>query len=194
MVSVTIVANPYKLLAALLIVTVLHCFVALRSEAQRLPDEEVRTLRQISEKLNNTYWKKLSPDSCTKKDLNRNFDSPTMLSNVTCNCSFNQSTVCHVTNIQLKSLNLTGVLPEEFGDLPYLTEIDLVLNYINGSIPVSWARIPLVTISLLGNRISGSIPEALGNIETLEELILEDNQLGGKLPPKLGNLSRLRRL
>ncbi|XP_019052234.1 PREDICTED: probable LRR receptor-like serine/threonine-protein kinase At1g53440 [Nelumbo nucifera] len=73
-------------------------------------------------------------------------------------------------------------------------ERDLSRNYLNGTIPDSWARIPLVTISLLGNRISGSIPEALGNIETLEELVLEDNQLGGTLPPQIGNLSRLRRL
>nr|DAD48175.1 TPA_asm: hypothetical protein HUJ06_018112 [Nelumbo nucifera] len=46
--------------------------------------------------------------------------------------------------------------------------------------------------SLLGNRISGSIPEVLGNIKTLENLILEDNQLGGTLPAELGNLSRLK--
>ncbi|PKI54258.1 hypothetical protein CRG98_025318, partial [Punica granatum] len=48
--------------------------------------------------------------------------------------------------------------------------------------------------SLLGNRISGTIPTEIGDIATLEELILEDNMLVGALDPNLGNLSRLRRL
>ncbi|KAL7615895.1 hypothetical protein Lser_V15G04453 [Lactuca serriola] len=43
------------------------------------------------------------------------------------------------------------------------------------------------------NRINGSIPEALGDMSTLEELVVEDNFLGGPLPQNLGRLSRLRR-
>eukprot|EP00261_Vitis_vinifera_P031299 XP_019072542.1 PREDICTED: probable leucine-rich repeat receptor-like serine/threonine-protein kinase At3g14840 [Vitis vinifera] len=95
---------------------------------------------------------------------------------------------------QLKGLNLTGVLPAEFGSLKYLQELDLTRNYFNGSIPTSFSRLPLVNLSLLGNRLSGSIPKEIGDIATLEELILEDNQLEGPLNENLGNLGRLRRL
>nr|DAD37730.1 TPA_asm: hypothetical protein HUJ06_008371 [Nelumbo nucifera] len=151
----------------------------------------VKALEQISAKLNNKYWN-ISTTSCSNGGFNTTF-GPRVLSIVICNCSFNNSIVCHVTNVRLKGLNLTGVLPDEFGDLPYLTEIDFSRNYVNGSIPASWARCPLNTISLLANRISGSIPAAIGSIKTLEELVLEDNQLGGTLPPELGNLGRLRR-
>ncbi|XP_042515746.1 probable LRR receptor-like serine/threonine-protein kinase At1g53440 isoform X2 [Macadamia integrifolia] len=70
---------------------------------------------------------------------------------------------------------------------------DLSRNYLNGTIPTRWAEIPLVIISLLGNRINGSIPKEIGNITTLEQLVLEDNELEGTLPPELGNLSRLER-
>ncbi|RVW42878.1 putative LRR receptor-like serine/threonine-protein kinase [Vitis vinifera] len=95
---------------------------------------------------------------------------------------------------QLKGLDLDGTLPDEFGDLPYLQELDLSRNYINGSIPTSLGRLSLTILALVGNRISGSIPEVISNISTLEELVLEANQLGEHLPPSLGKLSHLRRL
>ncbi|GAB2284335.1 hypothetical protein Dimus_018795, partial [Dionaea muscipula] len=71
---------------------------------------------------------------------------------------------------------------------------DLSRNYLNGSIPTSLRRIPLTNISLPGNRISGPIPEELGQILTLQEVNLEDNQFRGQLPESLGNLQSLRRL
>ncbi|CAH1450003.1 unnamed protein product [Lactuca virosa] len=90
-------------------------------------------------------------------------------------------------------MNLTGVLPEEFANLPSLQEIDLSRNYISGPIPASYGQLRLRILSFLGNRINGSIPEALGDMSTLEELVMSDNLLGGPLPPQLGRLSRLRR-
>ncbi|KAJ9562913.1 hypothetical protein OSB04_008073 [Centaurea solstitialis] len=143
-----------------------------RSSAQLLPVEEVEALRLISSKLQYRGWR-VARDSCS---TGRGLYQPISLNrqgliqigrNVTCSCS---NTVCHVTNIQLKRLNMTGVLPEEFADLTFLREINL-----------------------LGNRISGPIPREIGDISTLEELILADNLLSGKLPQNLGRLAQLRR-
>ncbi|KAI6687169.1 hypothetical protein NL676_023997 [Syzygium grande] len=159
-------------------------------DAQLLPQDEVDTLKTIATKLQNKYWN-VSETSCSG-GLNVTY-APLKISNVTCNCSFNDGTVCHVTNIQLKGLNLTGIFPDEFGNLTYLTEIDLSLNYINGTLPTTLTQIPLTKLSTLGNRIS-RIPKEIGNISTLEELVLEDNLLEGALEPNIGNLSRLRRL
>ncbi|XP_038898936.1 probable LRR receptor-like serine/threonine-protein kinase At1g53440 isoform X2 [Benincasa hispida] len=47
---------------------------------------------------------------------------------------------------------------------------------------------------MLGNRLSGQIPPEIGDIATLEHLVLEDNLLEGNLPESLGRLSRLQRL
>ncbi|OWM88575.1 hypothetical protein CDL15_Pgr002342 [Punica granatum] len=155
----------------------------------------VDALNTISTKLNNTYWPKVSQTSCSGSGgFNNVLYASSILNNVTCNCSYSNGSVCHVTNIELKGLNLTGIVPEEVGKLPYLQELDLSRNYLNGTIPVNLTQIPLVTLSLLGNRISGTIPTEIGDIATLEELILEDNMLVGALDPNLGNLSRLRRL
>ncbi|KAK3424527.1 hypothetical protein EUGRSUZ_F01301 [Eucalyptus grandis] len=144
-------------------------------------------------KLQNKYWN-VSETSCSG---GIGLNVPTlplgMTSNVTCNCSFTNNTVCHVTNIQLKGLNLKGIFPNEFSKLTYLTEIDLTNNYINGSLPTTLSQIPLTIMSALGNRISG-IPKEIGNIRTLEELVLEDNLLEGTLEPNIGKLSRLMKL
>ncbi|XP_059662764.1 probable LRR receptor-like serine/threonine-protein kinase At1g53440 [Cornus florida] len=178
-----------KIFTHLLFVSlVLNCFTEFRSVAQLLPDEEVTALETISKRLQ-IYWN-ISQTFCS----GGNFTTGTTDHNVTCNCSYANNTVCHVTNILLKRQNLKGELPAEFANLSYLQEIDLTRNYINGSIPTSFSRLPLTILSLGVNRISGSIPKEIGDISTLVELILETNQLGGPLPRNLGNLSRLSRL
>ncbi|KAK0601336.1 hypothetical protein LWI29_023271 [Acer saccharum] len=73
--------------------------------------------------------------------------------------------------IQLKGLNLSAAIPEEFTNLTFLREL-----------------------GFLGNRLSGPIPREIGEIATLEELVLENNQLEGSLPENIGNLRNLRRL
>ncbi|GAB4846601.1 hypothetical protein Ancab_025607, partial [Ancistrocladus abbreviatus] len=182
-------------LSLLVIVVVLlaDCFTSFKSDAQLIPENEVQTLKTITSKLNITNWH-VSQTSCTDGSFNRPFSISSVVSNVTCNCSFSSRTVCHVTNIQLKGLNLSGALPAEFVNLSYLQEIDLSRNFINGSIPTSFAKLPLLILALLGNRITGSIPEEIGHISTLQELVLEDNLLGGPLPDSLGNLTSLKRL
>ncbi|KAJ0986283.1 hypothetical protein J5N97_004639 [Dioscorea zingiberensis] len=85
-------------------------------------------------------------------------------------------------------------LPDEFFNLTSLRVIDLTRNYLNGTIPVPWASLPLTKLSLLGNRISGKIPKELGHITTLQELVLEDNMLEGTIPTSLGNLVNLEKL
>ncbi|ONI10807.1 hypothetical protein PRUPE_4G069200 [Prunus persica] len=91
----------------------------------------------------------------------------------------------------LKRYSLPGMLPPQLVKLPYLKEIDLSLNYLNGTIPGEWGAMQLTKISLLVNRLSGEIPKELGNITTLTYLTLEANQFSGVVPPELGNLINL---
>ncbi|XP_006346646.2 probable LRR receptor-like serine/threonine-protein kinase At1g53440 [Solanum tuberosum] len=175
---------------------VLFLFLFFRSiDAQLLPEDEVKVLQTISSKLGNRYWN-VNRASCTQeRDFNMtdpNYDE--VFSNVKCNCSFNNGSVCHVVTIQLKRLNMTGILPPEFANLTHLQELDLTRNYLSGSIPSSYGQLRVTNLSLLGNRISGPIPKELGDIFTLEELVLENNLLEGPLPPNLGSLNRLRRM
>ncbi|KAJ0869442.1 putative protein kinase RLK-Pelle-DLSV family [Helianthus annuus] len=184
----------FKLLV--LVLFVLISLSDIRSVAQLLPAEEVEAMKMIASKLQYSNWN-VASDSCSRGfGLNNTvtFDEEEQLmdfgSNVTCNCT---ATVCHISRIQLRGLNLAGVLPEEFANLTNLTEIDLSRNYINGTIPTRFSQLRVSILSLIGNRISGSIPEEIGDISTLEELVVENNLLEGPLPQSLGRLPRLRR-
>ncbi|KAF9621304.1 hypothetical protein IFM89_019390 [Coptis chinensis] len=166
-----------------------------RSDAQVIPPDEIQALQRISAKLRIRQWN-VTPDSCvTGQGLNRTIPIPDLddaLSGVACNCTFNASTICHVTNILLKSLSLEGELPDDFASLTFLREIDLTRSFLTGSIPKSWASLPLVKLSLVGNLIGGTIPIEIGNISTLEELLLQDNNLTGTIPGELGKLRGLK--
>ncbi|KAK3020108.1 hypothetical protein RJ639_005246, partial [Escallonia herrerae] len=48
--------------------------------------------------------------------------------------------------------------------------------------------------SLQGNRLTGPIPKEIGNISTLEEIVLEFNQLSGPIPSGLRTLSSIKRI
>ncbi|KAJ4981696.1 hypothetical protein NE237_032533 [Protea cynaroides] len=174
----------------------LSCFVdfAFGATTTRLPDDEVEALHDIAESLGKKDWN-FSVDPCTGESGWATANPEKGAENaVTCNCSFPNSTVCHVVSIVLKSQSLQGVLPISLAKLPYLQEIDLSRNYINGTIPAEWVSLPLVNISLLGNRLSGRIPKEFGKITTLRNLTLEANQLSGPLPPELGSLVDVERI
>ncbi|MBA0859593.1 hypothetical protein Goshw_008661 [Gossypium schwendimanii] len=86
----------------------------------------------------------------------------------------------------LKAQNLSGTLPLNLTSLPYLQEIDLTRNYLNGTIPSEWGSATrlvsmyvfsyflfhdlLYSSSLLGNRLTGSIPVGLANLRNLTSL------------------------
>ncbi|KMZ75839.1 putative Protein kinase [Zostera marina] len=64
-------------------------------------------------------------------------------------------------------------------------------NTFGGTIPLSGASIPLTILGLLGNRVAGPLPEEIGTISTLQELLLSGNQFTGVLPDSLGDLTNL---
>ncbi|KAK4803507.1 hypothetical protein SAY86_003324 [Trapa natans] len=186
---------PFSAAVAASVLLVVLSSVFSPCHSQLLPQDEVEALNTIAKDLNITYWSTVDRTSCNgTANVFGNFSTDSLLNNVTCNCSYDNSSVCHVTNIQLKALNLTGVIPKEFGKLTFLEELDFSRNYLTGPIPTNLSQIPLVTLSLLGNRLNGTIPKEIGDIATLQELILEDNLLGGPLHSNLGNLNQLRRL
>ncbi|KAJ8616582.1 hypothetical protein MRB53_035954 [Persea americana] len=164
------------------------CFPAFGSVATLLPQEEVEALREISMTLGEENWN-FSADPCSRESGWAGAAHTEEVENaVTCNCSYQNNTVCHVVSIILKGQNLQGVLPPELIKLPYLQKINLMSNYLNGTIPAAWGSMQLVKISLLGNRLTGPIPEELWNISTLRNLTLEANQFSGRLPQGLGKL------
>ncbi|GLU18026.1 hypothetical protein SLE2022_343490 [Rubroshorea leprosula] len=151
--------------------------------AARLPDDELEALRDIAKTLGKKNWN-FNVDPCSGKSDWVSDPIDRYENNVTCS----NDNPPRVVSIVLKKQNLPGTLPPELVRLPYLQTIDLSLNYLNGTIPAEWGSMKLVRISLVGNRVTGLIPQEIGNISTLQYFTVEFNQLSGSLPPELGNL------
>ncbi len=76
-----------------------------------------------------------------------------------------------------------------------VTGLSLYENRLSGTIPEELGNLSrLKELSLSSNQLSGEIPAELGNLSNLEELHLYQNELGGTIPEEFGNLSRLREL
>ncbi|MDY6991191.1 MAG: hypothetical protein SVR94_01115, partial [Pseudomonadota bacterium] len=74
----------------------------------------------------------------------------------------------------------------------YVTELSLVGNQLSGPIPESLGQLSQLTELLLySNQLSGPIPESLGQLSQLNDLELSSNQLSGPIPESLGQLSQL---
>lgn len=125
----------------------------------------------------------------------------------------------HVLVIYMYANNLSGEIPDEIGNLPYLEKLyfshdaltgsipetignltnlqilDLTVNKLTGSIPASIGNLTkLQTLALNDNAFSGSIPEAIGQLTELTSMTLHKNQIYGSLPESIGNLRQLAEL
>ncbi|KAI3968550.1 hypothetical protein MKX01_007860 [Papaver californicum] len=87
-------------ISILLSFIVLNCLEEFSTDAYILPEDEVQALKQVSTKLNIAHWKNVSQNSCRSGELNLNVDklgSSEGSSKVVCDCSYNSSTICHIT-------------------------------------------------------------------------------------------------
>lgn len=67
--------------------------------------------------------------------------------------------------------------------------------WLNGAIE-TWEGVEIedywvTSLRLQGRGLAGEIPNTIGDLTALEELLLSDNQLTGEIPPSFGNLVRL---
>ena len=76
-----------------------------------------------------------------------------------------------------------------------VTTLDLRENGLTGTVPDALGDLAsLTTLDLRENGLTGTVPAALADLASLEELLLSKNALSGPIPTALGNLASLRRL
>ncbi|KAJ0957107.1 putative protein kinase RLK-Pelle-LRR-VIII-1 family [Helianthus annuus] len=93
----------------------------------------------------------------------------------------------------LSSMGLVGQLVGDIGGLTALTSLDLSFNGgLTGSISPRIGDLKSLNILILaGCSFTGNIPPELGNLKELSFLALNTNNLTGEIPPSLGSLSKL---
>ncbi|CAN6203399.1 unnamed protein product [Urochloa humidicola] len=89
---------------------------------------------------------------------------------------------------------ITGDI-SNFGPYPHLVSASLDGNKLCGSLSKTWtSSINLTVLDVAENMITGRLPPELQNLVKLEVLVLHTNNLTGQIPPELRKLSNLYRL
>nr|XP_043610443.1 leucine-rich repeat receptor protein kinase HPCA1 [Erigeron canadensis] len=116
----------------------------------------------------------------------RRSNDPCSWEGVTCSNS-------RIISLGLSSMGLVGQLVGDIGGLTALTSLDLSFNGgLTGSISPRIGDLKSLNILILaGCSFTGSIPHELGNLQELAFLALNTNNLTGGIPSSLGSLSKL---
>lgn len=80
-----------------------------------------------------------------------------------------------VNDLYAPSCNLSGSIPPELFQLPYLRNLDLSGNQLTGKLPPFGALPYLTFLDLRNNQLSGTIPASYANLTKLQQLYLQDN-------------------
>ncbi|KAK3008788.1 hypothetical protein RJ639_014532 [Escallonia herrerae] len=177
------------------LVTALVCLATLASAATLLPDDEVRALQQIAKTLGKTDWN-FSVDPCSGQSKWATLNPAKGSENaVTCDCTFNNNTVCNVVSISLIGNRLTGPIPKEFGNITTLGNLTLEYNQLSGTIPPELGNLPrLERILLTSNNFTGELPIRLAKLTTLKDFRIADNHFTGNMPNFIQNWTNLEKL
>ncbi|XP_022726003.1 probable LRR receptor-like serine/threonine-protein kinase At2g16250 [Durio zibethinus] len=97
--------------------------------------------------------------------------------------------------LDLRSCNVTGVIPSSIGNLTNLTSLYLSDNRLTGQIPSTLGQLlSLLVLDLSKNLLTGSIPSSFVSLRDLTSLDISSNNLTGSIPPGIGALSKLQSL
>ncbi|XP_059072381.1 probable LRR receptor-like serine/threonine-protein kinase At1g07650 isoform X2 [Cryptomeria japonica] len=152
------------------------------SAANTTDPQEVKALEIIAKKLQYKKWN-FSEDPCSEngswiKSRDKNNENL-----VSCNCTLDGDSFCHITQIDLTRNYLNGSLPVELGSLVHLKNLSLGINRLSGYIPKEFGNLSsLISLVLLSNNLSGRLPRQLAKLSALKKLHIGSNQFSGRIP------------
>eukprot|EP00981_Chlorochromonas_danica_P000804 scaffold192_cov320-Ochromonas_danica.AAC.15 len=113
---------------------------------------------------------------------------------VTC-CLACNLTACiqEVCQLSLVAMNLAGSLPQEVGNLSFLTTLVIADNpLLSGSLPLSLGNLlSLQHLEFVVTSLTGSLPSSLGSLKQLQTLTIESSALQGIIPAEIFQLTCL---
>ncbi|XP_040948775.1 receptor-like protein 9DC3 [Gossypium hirsutum] len=143
-------------------------------------------------------WKNIEFLDLSSNLIRGNLPIPASTTNVflISNNSFNgevSSLICNVTSLRILDLshnNLSGTIPQCFGNLSYSLEfLNLKKNKFYGTIPPTFAEgCQLSNFNLNGNLLEGPLTPSILNCNGLEVLDLGNNKINDTFPHWLGSL------
>ncbi|XP_062080224.1 LRR receptor-like serine/threonine-protein kinase EFR [Humulus lupulus] len=107
----------------------------------------------------------------------------------------------NLKRLNLSNCNFGGVLPSSLGNLSAKLESlsmagnQISGNQISGTIPPDIGNlVSLNELLMYDNKLKGALPETIGKLHKLERVHLHANEFYGEIPFSIGNLSRLSEL
>eukprot|EP00884_Botryococcus_braunii_P001824 jgi/Botrbrau1/11642/Bobra.0209s0032.1 len=101
----------------------------------------------------------------------------------------------NLTRLSLWNNSLMGSLPREWGQLGCLTDLDINLNNLSGTLPAQWMGMENLTrLILKNNSLVGTLPSEWGQLRRLEVLDINSNFLNGTLPAQWMGMEGLKAL
>ncbi|KAK8665691.1 hypothetical protein V6N13_005853 [Hibiscus sabdariffa] len=98
----------------------------------------------------------------------------------------------NLTSLRLSSCGLHGPFPREILQVRTLQSLDIADNEkLHGSLPEFRHDSSLRNLVLSGTKISGSLPESIGNLVNLTKLNLSYCNFSGAIPSSISNLHQL---
>ncbi|KAK0596069.1 hypothetical protein LWI29_012545 [Acer saccharum] len=118
----------------------------------------------------------------------RNVPHPT----IKCVCTYNNSTLCHITQFSIGTNALSGELPKELGKMTDMRSFAIGSNNFSGPLPSelgNWTKLEHLYIDSSG--VSGEIPSTLAKLQNMAIVWASDTELTGRIPDFIGNWSKL---
>uniref|UniRef100_A0A0E0PE32 non-specific serine/threonine protein kinase n=1 Tax=Oryza rufipogon TaxID=4529 RepID=A0A0E0PE32_ORYRU len=169
--------------------------VQAQQAATRTDPTEAAALNAVFAKLGQqaqSSWN-LSGDPCTGRATDGSaIDDTSFNPAITCDCTFQNSTICRITKLKIYAVDASGQIPEELRNLTRLTDLTFGINSLSGPIPKELGNLTnLISLGLGSNHFNGSLPTELGNLIKLQELYIDSAGLSGPLPSSLSKLTRM---
>ncbi|KAL3737444.1 hypothetical protein ACJRO7_026243 [Eucalyptus globulus] len=111
---------------------------------------------------------------------------------IKCDCSFNNSTTCHITQLKVYAMSVAGPIPDELWNLTYLFDLNLAQNLLTGSLSPSIGNLTRMQYLSLGiNALSGELPPQLGLLTELLSFYMDSSGVSGQIPSTFSKLKNL---
>ncbi|KAK1588936.1 hypothetical protein Q3G72_028782 [Acer saccharum] len=156
----------------------------------------VRALNSIFQQwgisANQDQWN-ISGEPCSGAAIDStSFDNNVYNPFIKCVCSYNNNTLCHITQLKVYSLDVVGVIPDELWTLTFLVDLSFDINALSGELPKELGMLTeLISLSVASNNFSGSLPLELGNLMKLQQLYISSSGVTGEIPSSFANLQNL---
>ncbi|ONI20447.1 hypothetical protein PRUPE_2G016200 [Prunus persica] len=121
------------------------------------------------------------------------FEKPENNPAITCDCTYDKNTTCHITKLKLDLNYFTGPLPAFIGNMSALTVLSIAHNSFSGPIPKDLGNLKELTMLSFGsNNFSGTLPSELGSLVNLGLFYMDSCGLGGEIPSTFAKLIKMK--